>query len=64
MFLSPHLVFNLKLPESHRALVYVLGGLLTIVTAPWVGRLSDRLGPDRVFTVVICGAAAIIVLLT
>jgi len=63
-FLSPHLVFNLKLPESDLALVYVLGGLLTIITAPYIGRLSDRLGRAKVFTGVVCVAAVIIGLLT
>ncbi len=63
-FLSPHLVFNLKLPEGYLALVYVIGGALTIVTAPWIGHLSDRLGRARVFTVVVCGAVVIVILLT
>ena len=63
-FLSPHLVFNLKLPENHLALVYVLGGLLTIITAPYIGRLSDRLGRARVFSVVVCVAVVIIAFIT
>ena len=42
----------------------MIGGLLTIVTAPYIGRLSDRLGKARVFTVVVCGAIVIIFLLT
>lgn len=63
-FLSPHLVFNLKLPESHLALVYVLGGLLTIITAPYIGKLSDRLGRARIFTVLVCVAIVVVLLLT
>lgn len=63
-FLSPHLVFNLRLPESSLALVYVLGGLLTIMTAPFIGRLSDRRGRASVFTAVVCVAVVIIFLLT
>ncbi len=63
-FLSPHLVFNLRLPESHLALVYMLGGLLTIITAPYIGRLSDRIGLARVFTAVVCVAIVSVLLLT
>lgn len=63
-FLSPHLVFNMKLPEHLLSLVYVLGGLLTIVTAPWIGRLTDRLGRARVFTAVVSVAALVIFFLT
>ncbi len=32
-FLSPHLVFNLKLPESYLALVYVTGGAVAAIMA-------------------------------
>lgn len=63
-FLSPHLVFNLKFPESRLALVYVVGGVLTVVSAPLVGRLTDRYGRARVFTVLIVVASVIITLIT
>ncbi len=63
-FLSPHLVFNLKFPESHLAVVYIIGGVLTVFSAPWIGRLSDRLGRARVFTVVVGAAATVILVLT
>jgi predicted MFS family arabinose efflux permease len=63
-FLSPHLVFNLKLPEGRLAAVYVLGGLLTVVTSPWIGRLSDRHGRVEVFTVLILAACVVMGLLT
>jgi DHA1 family inner membrane transport protein len=63
-FLSPHLVFNLKLPESLLALVYVIGGVLTVFTAPWIGRLTDRYGRARVFTILVGVAACVILALT
>ncbi len=63
-FLSPHLVFNLKFPEEYLAGIYVVGGLLTIGTAPLIGRLADRHGRTRVFTWVVSFAALIIFALT
>ena len=63
-FLSPHLVFNLKYPESHLPFVYIVGGVLTIVTAPLIGRLSDRFGRAKVFTILVLVAATIISILT
>lgn len=63
-FLSPHLVFNLHLPERYLAWVYVIGGLLTIITAPWIGRLSDKFGRVRVFTIVVCCAVFVVFVLT
>ncbi len=63
-FLSPHLVFNLGFPESHLALVYVVGGVLTVVSAPLIGRMSDRHGRIRVFTILAAVAALLILLIT
>lgn len=63
-FLSPHLVYNLKLPENMLSVVYVIGGLLTVVSAPLIGRLSDRHGRSQVFTAVVCAAAVVIFFLT
>ena len=63
-FLSPHLVFNLNYPETRLPLVYIVGGVLTIVTAPLIGKLSDRFGRARVFTALVVVAAGIILFLT
>lgn len=63
-FLSPHLVYNLKFPEPLLSLVYIVGGVLTIVSAPIVGRLSDRHGRAKVFTILVCVAAMVIFLFT
>lgn len=51
-FMSPFLVANLGLTEHHLALVYLLGGICTVVTSPWIGRLVDRRGAVRMFTIV------------
>jgi len=47
--LSPFLVGNVLLPEKYLTFVYMTGGILTIFTAPVVGRLADSLGKLRVF---------------
>jgi MFS transporter, DHA1 family, inner membrane transport protein len=62
--LSPYLVHNLGYPEEHLFLVYLIGGLLTIVTSPWVGRLADRLGRMRVLAVMIFVGAAVVLTIT
>ncbi|MEN0058681.1 MAG: MFS transporter, partial [Bdellovibrio sp.] len=48
-FLSPSLVANAGLTEGQLPLMYMLGGLLTIFSSPYVGRLSDRFGKHKVF---------------
>lgn len=48
-FLSPSLVSNAGLPEQQLPLIYLFGGLASIVSAPLIGRWSDKLGKHKVF---------------
>ena len=49
-FLSAYLVENVGMPESQLDLMYLAGGLATIVTGPLLwGPLADRFGHARVF---------------
>jgi MFS transporter, DHA1 family, inner membrane transport protein len=57
--LSPHLVGDLALPEQYLSVVYFIGGALSVVTAPQVGRLADRLGRQRVFAYMVIAASVI-----
>jgi len=58
--LSAHLVGDVALPEKYLFLVYVVGGALSVVTAPRVGRLADRHGRQRVFTYLAVAGSVII----
>ena len=59
-FLSPYLVLNVGLPETSLFLIYLCGGLVTIFTGPWVGRLADRHGQFRVYACLVAGACVVI----
>lgn len=48
-FISPSLVANAGLPEAQLPLMYLFGGLASIVSSPLIGRLSDRVGKHKVF---------------
>jgi MFS transporter, DHA1 family, inner membrane transport protein len=48
-FLSPSLVANTGMLESQLPLVYLVGGALTFITGPLVGRLSDEYGKHVIF---------------
>lgn len=58
--LSPHLVGDVALPEQYLSVVYLIGGALSVVTAPYVGRLADRHGRQRVFAYMVSTASIII----
>jgi predicted MFS family arabinose efflux permease len=57
--LAPFLVSNLGLPENRLFLVYFVGGICSACTAPFFGRLADRLGRLRVFTILIFVACVV-----
>jgi DHA1 family inner membrane transport protein len=57
--LSPHLVGDLALPEKYLFLVYFIGGIASVITAPRVGRLADRLGRQRVFAWMVAVASVV-----
>ena len=48
-FIAPSLVGNVGFKQDDIFLIYLVGGLLTIFTAPLVGKLADRRGKYPVF---------------
>ncbi len=50
-FLTPSLVGNVGFSQDNIFLIYLVGGLLTIFSAPLVGKLADRKGKYPVFVV-------------
>jgi DHA1 family inner membrane transport protein len=59
-YLSPYLVGNVGLAEEQLFLVYLVGGVVTIFTGPYVGRLADRHGRFGMFAVLIVCACVIV----
>ena len=50
-FLSPFNVANVGFSEMQLTYIYMAGGAFTIFTSPWVGKLADRHGKLKVFTI-------------
>jgi len=50
-FLNPFMEFNVGFNEWQRQLVYMVGGTVTIFSAPMAGKLSDKYGKHKVFTI-------------
>ncbi|HEY2157550.1 MAG TPA: MFS transporter [Isosphaeraceae bacterium] len=63
-FLATYMVKNVGVGESRLALGYIVGGLLTIVSSPVIGKLADRLGRLRVFLVVVPFSALMMIVAT
>lgn len=50
-FLSPFMVANVGFSEMQLTYIYMAGGTFTVFTSPWVGKLTDKYGKVKVFTV-------------
>jgi len=50
-FISPSFVANAGLKESELPLIYLFGGLCSIITAPLIGRLADEKGKFKIFRI-------------
>jgi len=49
-FIAPYMQLNLGLGDGPVSLIYMIGGALTVVSLPIIGKLVDRYGPQAVFT--------------
>lgn len=50
-FLSPSLVANAGLSEPHLPLIYLVGGICSIIAGPTIGRAADLYGKKRIFSI-------------
>jgi predicted MFS family arabinose efflux permease len=50
-FISPYMVANVGFSEKDLTYIYFVGGLLTFFTSPIIGRLADKHGKLKIFTV-------------
>lgn len=50
-FIAPYMVGNVGFTEQELTYIYLVGGGLTIFSSPMVGRLADRIGRLKVFTI-------------
>jgi MFS transporter, DHA1 family, inner membrane transport protein len=63
-YISPYLVYNVGITEKELSLVYIVGGVLTLVAAPFIGRLADRLGKLQVYRVIAPLSALLMIIIT
>lgn len=63
-FISPYMVSNVGVAEADLPLLYLVGGVLTLIVVRLVGRLTDLHGKRRMFTLVAGFSALAILTLT
>ncbi len=50
-FITPQLIFNVGIKEIDISYVYLVGGILTVISAPLIGYMTDRFGVYKMFNV-------------
>lgn len=63
-FIVPYMQLNIGFDEYQISYIYMVGGLISVVVLPTVGRLSDRFGNPPIFTIASVGALFSIFALT
>ncbi|MTB53750.1 MFS transporter [Lewinella sp. W8] len=63
-FIAPYMQLNIGFADKQVSLIYLIGGLLTVVLLPGFGKLADRFGRMQVFTIASVFALASIYALT
>lgn len=61
---APYLIQNVGLQESDLAALYLFGGLTTLFSSRWIGRMVDLRGKLRVFRAVTLASIPLILLMT
>ncbi len=57
-FINPYMEFNVGISKDHAALIYMVGGALTLVSAMIWGRLADKFGKLNIF--IVCAVLSLI----
>ncbi|HEY0653818.1 MAG TPA: MFS transporter [Chryseosolibacter sp.] len=50
-FVAPYMVGNVGFSESQLAYIYLVGGVCTLFFSPWVGKMADKHGRLKIFTI-------------
>lgn len=63
-FINPFMEFNMGFSKTQTPLIYMVGGSLTMISSPLIGRLADRVGKYGIFVALVLAAVPLIALIT
>lgn len=63
-FINPFMEFNMGFSKTQTPIIYMVGGALTMITSPLIGRLADRHGKYNLFIFLALAGIPLIALIT
>lgn len=63
-FINPFMEFNMGFSKTETPLVYMVGGALTMITSPLIGRLADKIGKYKLFVFMALASMPLIATIT
>lgn len=63
-FINPFMEFNMGFSKTQTPIIYMVGGTLTMVTSPLLGRLADKIGKYNLFVFLVIAGVPLIALIT
>lgn len=63
-FINPFMEFNMGFSKTQTPMVYMVGGALTMITSPIIGRLADKIGKYKMFVFLVLASVPMIALIT
>lgn len=55
-FITPYSIRNIGVPQEAIKYIYLVGGACTLISAPIIGKYSDRIGNFRMFRIMLIGS--------
>lgn len=50
-FLNPFMEFNMGFSKQQTPMMYMAGGIATLITSPLIGRLADKIGKHKIYII-------------
>lgn len=63
-YIAPTMVVNAGLSDHDLPYIYLVGGAVTLITRPWIGRMTDRYKPSTILMLVTFASFVPIILVT
>lgn len=63
-FINPFMEFNMGFSKTQTPIIYMVGGALTMITSPLIGRLADRVGKYNLLVFLTLAGVPMIALIT